>query len=189
MGSVLPGSLVATAILFALVYRPLLARTPPPLVSPYSKADLGRRLSAAMIDGALVTTAWMLFRQYASVLYALAGLLYVIFKDSLAGRSVGKFCCGLVVLDVHTGRPCGRVGSATRNILFAIPGVNVSGVLLESTTIVRDSQGQRLGDRLAQTQVVEGLGARDLAKAFQAWWREFVTQLDRPRRGRRRLLR
>jgi hypothetical protein len=33
-------------------------------------------------------------------------------------------------------------------------------VFLEALTIARDSLGQRLGDRIAQTQVVEGLGAR-----------------------------
>src|SRR5262249_56852215 len=40
-------------------------------------------------------------------------------------------------------------------------------ILLEARTVVRDRQGQRLGDTLAQTQVVEGFGAKDLVKSFQ----------------------
>jgi hypothetical protein len=39
---------------------------------------------------------------------------------------------------------------------------------------------------VAQTQVVEGFGARDLATGFQRWWRDFIAQLDgTPRRPRR----
>jgi hypothetical protein len=51
---------------------------------------------------------------------------------------------------------------------------------------VRDPQGQRLGDRLAQTQVVEGFGARDLAAHFVRWWSDFIGNLDgTPRKPRR----
>ena len=139
-----------------------------------------------MVDGLLMMTAWILFGYYESVLYLLAGLLYLLLRDSLLGRSVGKFCFGLVVIDLHTGDPCGRISSMKRNILFLVPGPNFCAPFLELATIVRDPQGQRLGDRLAQTQVVEGLGARDLASAFQRWWRDFLDQLEpTPRRPRR----
>jgi len=33
--------------------------------------------------------------------------------------------------------------------------------------VVRDPQGERLGDRLAETQVVDGFGARELVKTLQ----------------------
>jgi hypothetical protein len=55
----------------------------------------------------------------------------------------------------------------TRNFLLLLPGANVVAVVLEARTILSDPQGQRLGDRLAQTQVVEGAGARDLVKSLQ----------------------
>ena len=42
-------------------------------------------------------------------------------------------------------------------------------IFLEARTIVVDPQGQRLGDRLAQTQVIGGAGARDLVKSVQDW--------------------
>ena len=49
-----------------------------------------------------------------------------------------------------------------------------------------DPQGQRLGDRLAQTQVVEGLGAKDLVKSFQDWLMGFGAELGRAVGKRRR---
>src|SRR5713101_7674129 len=50
----------------------------------------------------------------------------------------------------------------------------------------RDPQGQRLGDRLAQTQVIEGLGAKDLVKSFQDWLSSLGVAVGRSlgRRGR-----
>jgi len=43
-----------------------------------------------------------------------------------------------------------------------------------------------LGDRLAQTQVIEGLGAKDLVKSFQDWLSSLGVAVGRSlgRRGR-----
>jgi hypothetical protein len=108
-------------------------------------------------------------------------------RDSLSGRSIGKFCCGLVVVNLMTGRPCGRGASISRNALFLLPGANVVAAFLEMATIVRDRQGQRLGDRFALTQVVEGFGAKDLAKAAQQWWLDFLARVESHAQGRRGL--
>jgi len=51
---------------------------------------------------------------------------------------------------------------------------SVVAAFLEAATIVRDPQGQRLGDRFALTQVVEGFGAKDVVSAFQEWWLDFI---------------
>lgn len=187
MRGILVTALALSAVLFAVVYARLLQTLFPGLASPYTKADIRRRFSAVMVDALLVMTAWVLFRHYESVVYLTFGLLYVVLKDSIVGRSVGKFCFGLVVVDLLTGRPCGRIASAKRNILFLVPGPNLSAVFLESATILRDPQGQRLGDRLAHTQVVEGLGVRDFAAAFQRWWQDFVARLERTPGKPRRL--
>ena len=187
MRAILITALVLSTVLFAVVYARLLKAVPPSLASPYTKADIGRRLSAVMVDALIVMTAWVLFRYYESAIYLLVGMLYVGLKDSFAGRSVGKFCFGLVVVDLLTGRPCGRINSVKRNILLVVPGPNISAVFLESATIVRDPQGQRLGDRFAHTQVVEGLGVKDFAAAFQRWWQDFVVRLERTPGRRRRL--
>jgi len=186
MYSAVLAAVALSAVLFAVSYPRLLERVSPGLASPYPKADIGRRFLSVMVDALLVMTTWILFRYYESVAYLLLGLLYSVLRDSLLGRSVGKFLFGLVVIDLHTGAPCGRISSAKRNILFLVPGPNIAAAFLELVTIARDPQGQRLGDRLAQTQVVEGLGARDLASTFQRWWRDFLDQLERtPRRSRR----
>jgi hypothetical protein len=91
-----------------------------------------------------------------------------------------------VVINLKTGRPCGQGASISRNALLLLPGANVVAVFLEAATIVRDPQGQRLGDRLAWTQVIEGYGAKDVVAAMQAWWLDVIENLDGNSRTRRR---
>jgi RDD family len=179
-------SLVLAAVAFGIIYYPAFDKLARGLASPYAKADVGKRFSAAMVDGLLIVTSWFLYRSHDSALYLGAVLLYLVCRDSISGRSVGKFCFGLLVIDLQTGKPCGPIGSATRNIVFLLPGANLVALFLEAASVARDPQGQRLGDRLAQTQVVEGFGARDLAAEFLHWWRDFISNLDgTPRKPRR----
>jgi RDD family protein len=180
-------SLGLAAAAFAALYYPSFNRLARGIASPYAKADLGRRLSAAVVDGLLCITIWFLFKGHGAALSLVSGPLYLLVRDSIAGRSLGKILFGLVVIDLHTGRPSGLIGSITRNAVFGLPGANLAALFLESASVIRDPQGQRLGDRLAQTQVVEGLGARDLASDFVAWWRDFVGNLDGNPRKRRRV--
>ena len=63
-----------------------------------------------------------------------------------------------------TGRPPVRHAP-----LFVVSVFGLVAIFLEARTIISDPQGQRLGDRLAQTQVVEGAGAKDLVKSLQDW--------------------
>jgi uncharacterized RDD family membrane protein YckC len=178
-------SLALTAVIFGVVYYPAFDKLARGLATHYAKADVGKRFSAAIVDVLLVATTWFFYRHYGSTLWIFAGLLYVLLRDSL-GRSVGKFCFGLLVVDLETGRPCSRAGSLKRNALFLVPGANFVALFLEARSIVRDPQGQRLGDRLAQTQVVEGFGVRDLAADFVCWWSDFIGNLDgTPRKPRR----
>src|SRR5262249_29820161 len=89
-------------------------------------------------------------------------------------RSLGKFIFGVVVIDLETGMPGGWRQSAGRNILFVLPGANLIAVFRETATLLRDPQGLRLGDRFAMTQVVDGLGAKDLLTQIQE---QFVASL------------
>jgi hypothetical protein len=164
--------LVFTVLLsaaFALVYLPVVTKLSRGLVSHYVKADIRRRVGAATVDGLLITTCLISYRSLDSALFLVAGAIYVLFRDALfvQGQSVGKFFFSLLVISLETGRPCSRAGSVRRNFLFLVPGLNIVAAVLETLTVVRDPQGQRLGDRLARTQVVEGLGARELVKLFQ----------------------
>jgi len=158
---------VLSSALFAAIYVPAITRFSRSLASPYAKADVGRRLAAAAIDGLLVVTCVGLYTDLQSPMFLAGGAAYLLLRDAVGGQSVGKFLLSLTVIRLETGRPCNFARAAQRNAVFLIPGANIVAVFLEAFTIGRDPLGQRLGDRIAQTQVVEGLGAREVIKALQ----------------------
>ena len=180
------GMFILPAVVFALVYFPIVTQLSRGLLSPYVKADVRKRLFAATIDGLMVVTACVFYWNSDVVLYLAAGSAYLLFRDALKGQSIGKFLLGLVVISLETGRPSSLAGSVRRNALLLLPGANIVAIFLEAGTVIRDPQGQRLGDRLAQTQVVEGLAARDFVKLFQDWLMGLGVEFDREvgRRGR-----
>jgi hypothetical protein len=176
--------LVLPAITFGLLYHPALTRVSPHLASPYPKASTTRRFVAAAVDGTLVTSG-LYFSVYAeSVWFLIAGLAYAGLRDAIAGRSVGKFFAGLMVIRLDTRRQCSAGDSLRRNVIFCVPGMNVVALVLEAATALRDPHGYRLGDRLARSQVIEGYGARDLAESFIRWWTEPVSRTAPSRRRR-----
>src|SRR4029453_1848022 len=144
-----------------------------------------KRFLAAYLDSMSVIVGWFLFRNSGSLVYLVGAAAYMLLRDSIGGQSLGKLLVGLVVVNLHTGQPCGWEDSALPHVFFIVPGANGVAIFLESITLVRDRQGQRLGDRLAQTQVVEGLGAKDLATSFREWWMSVFGNLERARRPRR----
>jgi hypothetical protein len=176
------------SVLFTLLYFPALKRSLA-LVSPYPKANLFKRACGAAVDGLLVASLGVAYWKVGTVSYAVAALLYLLLRDAFVGQSLGKFLVGQVVIHVDTGQRCALAGSITRNLFLILPGANVVAIVLEARTLVRDPQGQRLGDRLAHTQVIEGLGARDVVKDVQEWWASFLAELPgaagRPDRRRR----
>jgi hypothetical protein len=185
--NLLLGGLVLPAALFTLLYFPAM-KLSLTLVSPYAKANPRMRLCASALDSLLVTTCWLAYWNAGSVPFGVAALLYVLLRDAIGGQSIGKLLVGQMVVYVDTGERCRVGGSIKRNLVLILPGANLAAVLLETRTLVRDPQGQRLGDRLAHTQVVEGFGARDVVRDLQNWWTSFLTQLPgaraRPGRGR-----
>lgn len=157
------------AITFALAYSSIVTHVTRGLISPYAKADVRKRLTAASIDGLLVATLSLFAWIGGAPLYLVLGAGYLLLRDAIGGQSIGKILLGLVVIDLETGRVSSLSGSVKRNFLLLLPGANLVAIVLEARTIMSDPQGQRLGDRLAQTQVVEGAGARDLVKSLQDW--------------------
>lgn len=182
------GGLVLPAVLFTLGYFPAL-KFSLVLVSPYVKANLRKRLYGAAFDSLLVTTCWVAYWNAGSVPFAVAAVLYLLLRDAIGGQSLGKFLVGQVVVYVDTGQRCRLGGSIKRNLFLILPGANLVAIFLEARTLVEDRQGQRLGDRLAHTQVVEGPGARDVVTELHDWWASFLADLPgvagRPGRGRR----
>lgn len=179
--------LVLPAATFALAYSPIVTHLSKGLVSPYAKADVRKRFSAALVDGLVVMTLSLGYWTGNSPLYIAIGAAYLLLRDAIGGRSIGKLLAGLVVVSLETGRAASVAGSAKRNLLLLLPGANVAAIFLEARTIVTDPQGQRLGDRLAQTQVVDGAGARELVKSFQEWLMSLGSGIGGTLGGRRRL--
>ena len=189
MGIGLPtvlGILLLPAVAFALAYSSIVTHFSRGLVSPYTKADVRKRFSAAFVDALVVTTLSLGYWTGGSPLYLAFSAGYLLLRDAVGGRSIGKLLFGLVVISMKTGRPSSFAGSVERNFLLLLPGANVVAVFLEARTIVADPQGQRLGDRLAQTQVVEGAGARELVKSLQDWLMSLGIGVGNAEGGRRR---
>jgi uncharacterized RDD family membrane protein YckC len=173
-----------SAMTMALVYHPILAKLSVGLVSSYTKADVRKRALAATADGLFVAVALFYYRSWGSPLYLVIGGAYLLLRDAVSGRSFGKFLFGLVVVNLETGHPCGWRASTSRNVLLLLPGANIVAAILEASTIVRDPQGQRLGDRFALTQVVEGFGAKDLVLGFYQRLLEILEEFDGQLGGR-----
>jgi uncharacterized RDD family membrane protein YckC len=180
------GFFVLPAFAFTLGYFPVVNRLTVSLVSPYARADVRKRLYAAAVDSLVVATLGVLAQILQSPWFLAAGAMYLLLRDSVQGQSLGKVLFGLVVISLETGQPATLGHSLRRNLLFLLPGANVAAAFLEPMTIMRDVQGQRLGDRLAHTQVIEGFGARDLVKSFVDWLNRYLPELGRAGKPRRR---
>lgn len=181
--------LIGIGVSFALLYPTMLAKLSLAIASPYTKVNLQRRLYAATIDGLLVASIFALSwsSSLSSIAFVASGTVYVLFRDAVRGRSLGKFLLGLTVIRLETGQPASARDSVARNVLFLLPGANIAAVFLETLTFARDPQGLRLGDRLAMTQVVDGYGAKDLAKDVQALIEDAAARFGTaPGRERRR---
>lgn len=150
---------------FAVTYFPALTRLTLSHASPYPKANVRRRFAAAVVDGSLSAAFVLSYLSSAPIIGLALGASYLLLRDGLwRGCSVGKFLFSLTVLKIETPQPCTAVDSALRNSILVVPGLMAA--ILESITIYRDPLGHRLGDRIAQTQVVEGSGARELVTSL-----------------------
>jgi len=140
-----------------------------------AKADLGKRIAAGLIDAVIGIVL--------GLIPAIGGLLaggYWLFRDGLEfefmdRRSVGKKVMKLrpVTLD---GSPMTLLLSAKRNWMFALGGLaqlmlaisffgaffvpvfGLAALILGVTEVVlvlTDKAGRRLGDRMAETRVIE----------------------------------
>lgn len=84
-------------------------------------------------------------------------LIFTLFKDGMGrGQSPGKRLTGLMVVRLDLNSPCSYSASALRNLikllLFLFPTI---GWLVEPIIALVHEKGQRLGDLVAKTQVIE----------------------------------
>lgn len=145
------------------------ASEPVQAMASTGKADLGKRIIAALIDGVIAGVAGFI-----PVIGGLAGAAYMLVRDGLEidfmdQRSLGKKVMKLRPVRID-GQPMDLVTSVKRNIPFAIgPLIMVVPILgwvigpivalvigiVEIILVVTDDEGRRMGDRLAETKVIE----------------------------------
>jgi uncharacterized RDD family membrane protein YckC len=130
------------------------------------RAGALKRIIARLVD---LLVAWALTLVLPPV-GVMAGILYLAVADGLQkGQSLGKMVFGLEVMSAD-GLPCDLKSSIYRNIpfwlllLFAVvPFIGwillvVAGIpilLVELWLVLVDDKGERLGDRIAGTTVLE----------------------------------
>jgi uncharacterized RDD family membrane protein YckC len=133
------------------------------------KADIGKRIVAAIIDGVLVgVVSWI------PILGGLIGAAYFLLRDGfefdfMDHRSLGKKLMKLrpVLLD---GGKVDLVVSIKRNWILAIPSVlmiipvfgwiaapfiGLAIGIIEFVLVITDPEGRRMGDKIAGTKVIE----------------------------------
>jgi hypothetical protein len=98
-------------------------------------------------------------------------------KDGFGrGQSLGKRFAGLMVVQLDNDEPCGFGSSFLRNLahlfLNVIPGI---GFFIEPLVLVLHEKGQRLGDLLSRTQVIDVREYHNLTK--RPWGRFYCMLL------------
>jgi len=85
------------------------------------------------------------------------GIYYSFTKDGRErGQSIGKKKLNLMVVNITTNKPCTKGESFLRELdLFFLQMFPIVGWLVEPIFIVASDDGRRLGDRAADTQVID----------------------------------
>jgi len=145
---------------------------------PYFKASIGNRFLATLLDGLIVTALTIpaaialvgaFIAAYGSeeeltitlgivgLILALIPLAFQMLKDGFGqGQSPGKKVMKLMVIDLDTNMPCTKQKSFLRNIILLLMAlVPVVGSLIEPIMVLATKDGRRLGDRAANTMVIE----------------------------------
>ncbi len=154
----------------------------PTLKSTYVRVDFKKRFFAALIDGficSLLASPYFYNKKYL-FLSIVATSSHLLLKDGLLeGQSVGKFISGLKVIRLSDEKPALLTDSISRNFLFLIPGLNAAAILFECVAMSLDKKGIRLGDKIAGTQVVAGVGGLDSLKEL------FLSDMQEPKSKKR----
>lgn len=140
-------------------------------------SDKAPRVLAAAVDAAIVMGLLFALRRYQFFppvlskfqffLYLLPAL-YLIFRDGLGGKSVGKLLAGITVVNVQENRVASIGDSFLRNCLFAviaIPGYGwVGGALIAGVMFLQVlfGNGSRFLDAFAKTRVVGDRSLNDM---------------------------
>ena len=148
-----------------------------PEASRYSKVGFGKRVLAYIIDALYSGLPLIGCAMLTALGFAVAGNLggiaaagilgmicslgwaiyYSFVKDGReGGQSVGKKALNLMVVNITTNEPCSKRESFTRQLdLFFLQMIPLVGWLVEPIVMLSSKDGRRIGDRAADTQVIE----------------------------------
>jgi len=140
-------------------------------IQGYAKAPYFLRLIALSIDGLIAGLPWLLitplwgytplrlpshsglFHGFIITAALLWTFYYICFRDSFCcGQSIGKRSVGLMVMGTWTNQPCNAMQSFLRNVIYWVDFFFIVEGLLALANL---KTGRRLGDFLAQTQVID----------------------------------
>ena len=114
------------------------------------KPGPNKRVFAFLIDALIVDGIGLLLSFAGIKIGWLIWAIYILFRDCYNGRSIGKLCVNLQVINGQ-GKPANFVQSVIRNILMVIPVFPI----IEYFVMINDNLGRRIGDKLAETQVYD----------------------------------
>jgi len=118
----------------------------------YNKPGPNKRVCAFVIDYGLATTVGICLAILLETKMAAWTncVFYMLLRDTFGGRSLGKFACGLKVIDIKE-RPLKISQAIIRNIFVVLPILP----LVEYFVMLKNQQGRRIGDKVAKTMVVD----------------------------------
>ncbi|MCK0202709.1 RDD family protein [Ornithobacterium rhinotracheale] len=138
----------------------------------YPKADLLNRFFANLIDGFLGLIILIPFFPMCIAmikdnkvepffvimgLFSILGLCaFALLKDGGKLSSPGKSAMGLIVINIKTNQYCSFSDSFARNLISSLVGlIPFIGFLVEPIMVLVDENGRKIGDRVANTQVID----------------------------------
>ena len=130
------------------------------------KAEIGPRIGALIIDILIsIPLGMVALIPFVGILAGLLAVAYWLCRD-LVRPSLGKKALNLDVVDINGGRPTDQQ-LILRNVPFAVPSLIsmipflgvIAGPALATVVFVLElvmfiTQGQRFGDKIANTQVI-----------------------------------
>lgn len=114
----------------------------------FYKAGPNKRVFAFLLDSLIGCAIGIISSLAGLKIHWIVWATYILFKDIYNGRSVGKLCAGIQIID-EEGKPSNFTQTVMRNIFMIIPLFP----LIEYFVMVQDSEGKRLGDKVAKTRV------------------------------------
>lgn len=127
------------------------------------KNPAGKRFAAGVIDLAIalaIFAALFFSRRMLLLVIFRRGLaimiphLYLLLKDSVEGKSIGKLLTGVMVFNEEKRKPGGFLDSIIRNWYLAIPIIGPTLIAVAIGAQILTGRRQRMGDAGAGTTVI-----------------------------------